>query len=172
VPQASAPICFHPDMAMPDTERWETLLSVGIDTERCLLEYVAGTPCNWPGRLRNLLSHTGCRQSKPAAPAEREQQQCMRIRLTCSSRSAFRTFCVSGMGTALEFYDFIIYGTAAALVFPQVFFPDGPSDRHPGGVQRLWRRLFARPLGGLVFGHFGDRIGRQKVLVATLLLMG
>lgn len=40
----SAPICFHPDMAMPDTERWETLLSVGIDTERCVLEYVAGTP--------------------------------------------------------------------------------------------------------------------------------
>ncbi|MDR2306654.1 MAG: C45 family peptidase [Paucimonas sp.] len=40
----SAPICFHPDMSMPDTERWETLLSVGIDTERCLLEYVAGTP--------------------------------------------------------------------------------------------------------------------------------
>jgi isopenicillin-N N-acyltransferase-like protein len=40
----SAPICFHPDMAMPDTERWETLLSVGIDTERCQLEYVAGTP--------------------------------------------------------------------------------------------------------------------------------
>ena len=40
----SAPICFHPDMAMPDTERWETLLSVGIDTERCALEYVAGTP--------------------------------------------------------------------------------------------------------------------------------
>ncbi|AZL74345.1 MFS transporter [Pseudomonas oryziphila] len=92
---------------------------------------------------------------------------------TASSRSALRTFCVSGLGTALEFYDFIIYGTAAALVFPQVFFP---------GLDHLTATLvafsafgagfFARPLGGLVFGHYGDRIGRQKVLVATLLLMG
>ncbi|MDU9405824.1 MFS transporter [Pseudomonas sp. zfem004] len=92
---------------------------------------------------------------------------------TASSRSALRTFCVSGLGTALEFYDFIIYGTAAALVFPQVFFP---------GLDHLTATLvafsafgagfFARPLGGFVFGHYGDRIGRQKVLVATLLLMG
>ncbi|WP_371227941.1 MFS transporter [Pseudomonas sp. QE6] len=89
------------------------------------------------------------------------------------SRSAFRTFCVSGMGTALEFYDFIIYGYAAALVFPQLFFP---------GMDRLTAVLiafaafgagfFARPLGGVVFGHLGDRYGRQKALVATLLLMG
>ena len=90
-----------------------------------------------------------------------------------ASRSALRTFCVSGLGTALEFYDFIIYGTAAALVFPQVFFP---------GLDHLTATLvafsafgagfLARPLGGLVFGHFGDRVGRQKVLVTTLLLMG
>lgn len=89
------------------------------------------------------------------------------------SRSAFRTFCVSGMGTALEFYDFIIYGYAAALVFPQLFFP---------GMDRLTAVLiafaafgagfFARPLGGVVFGHLGDRYGRQKALVATLVLMG
>ncbi|MDF3935819.1 MFS transporter [Pseudomonas citronellolis] len=89
------------------------------------------------------------------------------------SRSAFKTFCVSGMGTALEFYDFVIYGYAAALVFPQLFFP---------GLDRLTAVLvafaafgagfLARPLGGVVFGHLGDRYGRQKALVATLLLMG
>ncbi|MED5607705.1 MULTISPECIES: MFS transporter [Pseudomonas] len=89
------------------------------------------------------------------------------------SRSAFKTFCVSGMGTALEFYDFVIYGYAAALVFPKLFFP---------GMDRLTAVLvafaafgagfFARPLGGVVFGHLGDRYGRQKALVATLLLMG
>ncbi|EKT4465030.1 MFS transporter [Pseudomonas putida] len=90
-----------------------------------------------------------------------------------SSRSALRTFCVSGLGTALEFYDFIIYGTAAALVFPQVFFPQ--MDHLTATLvafSAFGAGFFARPLGGLVFGHFGDRIGRQKVLVATLLLMG
>jgi MFS family permease len=93
--------------------------------------------------------------------------------LPASSRSALRTFCVSGMGTALEFYDFIIYGTAAALVFPQVFFPQ--MDHLTATLvafSAFGAGFFARPLGGLVFGHFGDRIGRQKVLVATLLLMG
>ncbi|MDD1962484.1 MFS transporter [Pseudomonas sp. 39004] len=77
------------------------------------------------------------------------------------------------MGTALEFYDFIIYGTAAALVFPQVFFPQ--MDHLTATLvafSAFGAGFFARPLGGLVFGHFGDRIGRQKVLVATLLLMG
>ncbi|MEE1921154.1 MFS transporter [Pseudomonas sp. 148P] len=90
-----------------------------------------------------------------------------------ASRSAVRTFCVSGLGTALEFYDFIIYGTAAALVFPQVFFPD--LDHLTATLvafSAFGAGFFARPLGGMVFGHYGDRIGRQKVLVATLLLMG
>jgi MFS family permease len=77
------------------------------------------------------------------------------------------------MGTALEFYDFIIYGTAAALVFPQVFFPQ--MDHLTATLvafSAFGAGFFARPLGGLVFGHFGDRLGRQTVLVATLLLMG
>ncbi|MFV2945383.1 MFS transporter [Pseudomonas japonica] len=90
-----------------------------------------------------------------------------------ASRSAVRTFCVSGLGTALEFYDFIIYGTAAALVFPQVFFPD--LDHLTATLvafSAFGAGFFARPLGGMVFGHYGDRNGRQKVLVATLLLMG
>ncbi|MDI9778296.1 MFS transporter [Pseudomonas putida] len=90
-----------------------------------------------------------------------------------SSRFALRTFCVSGMGTALEFYDFIIYGTAAALVFPQVFFPQmNHLTATLVAFSAFGAGFFARPLGGLVFGHYGDRIGRQKVLVATLLLMG
>ncbi|UTL89305.1 MFS transporter [Pseudomonas fluorescens] len=77
------------------------------------------------------------------------------------------------MGTALEFYDFIIYGTAAALVFPQVFFPQmNHLTATLVAFSAFGAGFFARPLGGLVFGHYGDRIGRQKVLVATLLLMG
>ncbi|GLK90289.1 MFS transporter [Pseudomonas turukhanskensis] len=87
--------------------------------------------------------------------------------------SALRTFFVSGMGTALEFYDFVIYGVAAALVFPQVFFPD--LDRLTATLlafAAFGAGFFARPLGGMVFGHFGDKLGREKMLVITLLLMG
>jgi MFS family permease len=87
--------------------------------------------------------------------------------------SALRTFFVSGMGTALEFYDFVIYGVAAALVFPQVFFPD--LDRLTATLvafAAFGAGFFARPLGGMVFGHYGDKLGREKMLVITLLLMG
>jgi len=89
------------------------------------------------------------------------------------SQSALRTFFVSGMGTALEFYDFVIYGTAAALVFPKVFFPQmDPLTATLFAFGAFGAGFFARPLGGMVFGHYGDRIGRQKMLVITLLLMG
>ncbi|MFC3627139.1 MFS transporter [Vogesella amnigena] len=90
-----------------------------------------------------------------------------------AGRGAWRTFCISGMGTALEFYDFVIYGYAAALVFPQLFFPD--MDRLTATLiafAAFGTGFFARPVGGVVFGHFGDKYGRQKVLVTTLLLMG
>ena len=88
-------------------------------------------------------------------------------------RAALKTFAVSGMGTALEFYDFVIYGYAAALVFPKLFFPD--LDRLTAvlvAFAAFGAGFLARPLGGVVFGHMGDRHGRQKALVVTLLLMG
>ncbi|MGU9854037.1 MFS transporter [Pseudomonas koreensis] len=92
---------------------------------------------------------------------------------TSASPSALRTFFVSGMGTALEFYDFVIYGTAAALVFPKVFFPQmDPLTATLVAFGAFGAGFFARPLGGMVFGHYGDKLGRQKMLVITLLLMG
>ncbi|APE19573.1 MULTISPECIES: MFS transporter [Streptomyces] len=84
-----------------------------------------------------------------------------------------RTFFISGFGTALEFYDFIIYGLAAAIVFPAVFFPS--FDRTVGTLvafAAFGSGFVARPLGGIVIGHFGDRIGRKAMLVLTLLIMG
>nr|BBH87848.1 MFS transporter [Thermosporothrix sp. COM3] len=79
----------------------------------------------------------------------------------------------STLGTAIEWYDFFLYGTMATLVFPKLFFPE--SDPLVGTLLALVTFLVgfvARPFGGAVFGHLGDRIGRKSTLVATLLLMG
>ncbi len=77
------------------------------------------------------------------------------------------------IGTALEQYDFVIYGTAAALVFNEIFFPDvSPAVGFIASFGTYAVGFAARPLGGLIFSHFGDRLGRKWVLVATLLLMG
>jgi MFS transporter, MHS family, shikimate and dehydroshikimate transport protein len=79
----------------------------------------------------------------------------------------------SFIGTAIEFYDFYVYGTAAALVFPKLFFPQfNPLAGTLASFATFGVAFFARPVGGVVFGHFGDRIGRKSMLVITLLLMG
>jgi metabolite-proton symporter len=76
------------------------------------------------------------------------------------------------VGSAIEFYDFLIYGTAAALVFPAVFFPDlRPGAATIASMGTFATAFLSRPLGAAVFGYFGDRLGRKKTLVATLLIM-
>lgn len=76
-------------------------------------------------------------------------------------------------GTLIEFYDLQIYATAAALVFADVFFPQlGPAAGTVAAFGTLGVVFVARPLGSLLFGHFGDRLGRKKTLVLTLLIMG
>ena len=77
------------------------------------------------------------------------------------------------IGTTVEWYDFFLYGSAAALVFNKLFFPT--ADPLTGTLLAFTTYaigFLARPLGGLVFGHFGDRLGRKKLLVLSLLLMG
>ncbi|MGG3924129.1 MFS transporter, partial [Geobacillus thermodenitrificans] len=79
----------------------------------------------------------------------------------------------SVVGTTIEWYDFFLYGTMAALVFPQLFFPQ--SDPYVALMQSFTTfalGFVARPVGAAIFGHFGDKIGRKATLVATLLLMG
>jgi len=79
----------------------------------------------------------------------------------------------SFIGTAIEWYDFFIYGMAAALVFNQLFFPTlSPVSGTMAAFATYAVGFFARPAGGIVFGHFGDRIGRKSMLVATLVMMG
>jgi MFS family permease len=77
------------------------------------------------------------------------------------------------IGTAIEFYDFYIYGTAAALVFGTLFFPSFPATAGtPAALATFAVGFIARPLGAVVFGHFGDRLGRKRILIVSLLLMG
>lgn len=84
-----------------------------------------------------------------------------------------RVAVASCIGTTIEFYDFFIYGTAAALVFPTVFFPAlGSTAGTVASFATFAVAFIARPVGAMLFGHFGDRIGRKKTLVSTLLLMG
>src|SRR4051812_25317759 len=89
-------------------------------------------------------------------------------------RSAPRRVIVASLvGTSLEWYDFFLYGSAAALVFGKLFFPTfAPVTGTLLSFATYAVGFVARPLGGIVFGRFGDRVGRRGVLVVTLLLMG
>ena len=90
-----------------------------------------------------------------------------------SRRALIEAVVASTIGTTIEWYDFFLYGTAATLVFPALFFP----EEDPFTAQILSFSTFtigflARPVGGVIFGYMGDRLGRKSTLVATLLLMG
>ena len=110
--------------------------------------------------VRDTAMSTTYNEAAPAAPE-------------APTNSTARVATASIVGTAIEFYDFYIYATAAALVIGPVFFPQSS-----GTAQMLASFLtfgiafIARPLGSALFGHFGDRIGRKSTLVASLLLMG
>jgi metabolite-proton symporter len=99
----------------------------------------------------------------------------MQTENTAVSEKSMRRVAVTSLaGTSIEWYDFFLYGTAAALVFPSAFFPDDMPDMV--GLMAAFSTFavgfLARPLGGIVFGHFGDLAGRKKALVAALMLMG
>lgn len=90
-----------------------------------------------------------------------------------ATNRARRAGIASFVGTAVEWYDFYLYGTAAALVFGTVFFPEvSPAAGVLASFATLWVGFVARPLGGIIFGHLGDRFGRRGTLVTTLVLMG
>lgn len=93
--------------------------------------------------------------------------------VTLSVQDRRRAAAASLIGTAIEWYDYFLYGTAAALIFPHLFFPN--SSAYIGTLEAFatfFLGFAARPIGGAIFGHFGDRIGRKGTLIVTLLLMG
>ena len=114
-------------------------------------------------------------QMKPERPAQPA---------SCSSRSQpaadslntkdmRRILGSSLIGSIIEYYDFILYATAASLVFDRVFFANlGPGFALFASFATLAVGYVARPLGGIIFGHFGDRIGRKQMLVLSMLIMG
>lgn len=95
--------------------------------------------------------------------------------LDAHTRTNMRKVALTALaGTSIEWYDFFLYGTAAALVFPVLFFPDdmSPMVALVASFSTFAVGFVARPLGGIVFGHFGDRVGRKKTLVIALMMMG
>ena len=89
------------------------------------------------------------------------------------TQSVKKVAAASFIGTTIEWYDFFLYGTAAALVFGELFFPEAePLVGTLLAFSTYAVGFAARPIGGVVFGHFGDRIGRKSMLVLSLLIMG
>jgi metabolite-proton symporter len=110
-----------------------------------------------PSKGENMSTNIAATTPQPAATPQ------------SMKRVAFASF----VGTAIEYYDFYIYGTAAALVFPHVFFPNqSPTVATIASFATFGVAFFSRPVGAAIFGHFGDRLGRKKTLIATLLIMG
>ncbi len=90
-----------------------------------------------------------------------------------ATNSPAQVLTASVVGTTIEFFDFYVYATAAVLVFPTLFFPGSdPTSALLASFATFSIAFFARPLGAIVFGHYGDRIGRKTTLVAALLTMG
>ncbi|WP_162830296.1 MFS transporter [Amycolatopsis palatopharyngis] len=90
-----------------------------------------------------------------------------------ATKDTRKVVAASTIGTAIEYYDYFIFGTAAATVFPALFFPDfSPAAGTLASFAAFGAGFLARPLGAAVAGHYGDRIGRKSMLVATLLVMG
>src|SRR3954454_2136589 len=107
----------------------------------------------------------------PHDPAEARLQQ-RDPRATAHSQR-IKAAVASTVGTTIEWYDFFLYGTAAALVFPKIFFPnESPLSGTLLSFSTLFVGFAARPIGAAIFGHVGDRIGRKAALIATLSLMG
>lgn len=90
-----------------------------------------------------------------------------------TANSTTRVVLASFIGTTIEWYDFFLYGTASALVFGKLFFTTlNPFAATMASFGTYAVGFFARPLGGIIFGHYGDKIGRKSMLVTTLMMMG
>ena len=121
-------------------------------------------------------AYMGLRRSQPRGPAGQETMAAA-IEGGADSQAQRagmgKIVLASLVGTTIEFYDFYIFGTAAALVFGAMFFPkSAPETQALNAYLTFGIAFLARPVGSFLFGHFGDRVGRKSALVATMLTMG
>ncbi|MFK0004154.1 MFS transporter [Paenarthrobacter sp. NPDC090522] len=108
-----------------------------------------------------------------SAPTAPETGAVTTTESSMNSKDMRRILASSFIGSAIEYYDFVLYATAASLVFNKVFFANlGPGFDLFASFVTLAVGYIARPLGGLIFGHFGDRLGRKQMLVLSMLIMG
>jgi MFS transporter, MHS family, shikimate and dehydroshikimate transport protein len=122
---------------------------------------MAGDKTVIPRRLVQSETRPEPRQEPSLSPSQHTTRQPVR-----AAAAAF-------IGTMIEWYDFYIYATAAALVFGELYFPShDPFVSTMASFATFAVGFFARPLGGLIFGHLGDKIGRKKALMTTLMMMG
>src|ERR1700753_3971047 len=116
---------------------------------------------------------TRTRQRRGAWPGKEEHMSASVTDEALRRSQVRRALVASTVGTSIEWYDFFLYGTAAALVFPKLFFPGASAY---AGVLASFATyavgFAARPVGAALFGHWGDRIGRKATLISTLLMMG
>lgn len=125
---------------------------------------------NFGIQTKQSTSFTSRKKTPDAKPAAGRRNI---LRLLIEPDPVKRVVVASFVGTAIEWYDFFLYGTAAALVFNRLFFPTlDPLSGTMAAFATYAVGFFARPIGGVVFGHFGDRVGRKSMLVATLVMMG
>lgn len=119
-----------------------------------------------------VLSTEGAQMSAPSKPVDISADPKLEQE-SLSTPQMKRILSSSFLGSAIEFYDFMLYATAAAIVFNHVFFVDlSPAVATFASFGTLAAGYVARPLGGIVFGHFGDKLGRKGVLVVSMLMMG
>ena len=112
-------------------------------------------------------------ETQPGGPGAQSAAESDRIAATRKNNTRGKVLSASMVGTTIEFFDFYAYATASSLVFPALFFPNQTSTTQMLSSFAIFGVAFvARPVGSIIFGHFGDRVGRKKTLIASLLIMG
>src|SRR6516225_3512466 len=157
-------------LGLPDSLRLlACVLRVQISKQHIFHGHLPATP----PKVMDLMRHAQVASAARADPIRGDVCRHTWERVMTTPDSAKRVAMACLVGTSIEWYDFFIYGTASALVLPKLFFPSvDPAAGTLLSFSTFALAFIVRPIGGLIFGHFGDRVGRKALLVTTVLLVG